>query len=393
MGHTGPMDLTDSVEEFIQARPDLSMARRVALFGSHDTGLAPELYAEAEALGRGLAEAGWTVLSGGYGGAMEALGRGAFEAGGTVYAITAEYNQDEHPNPFHSCEVRHADMLQRMRYFVETADAFLVLPGGLGTFSELALTWNHLRTQGWGHDAPPILLWQEPWRKILEPLESSRHFLQSDLALLTWVASAADALAVLCREGRIGQALRDYEETTGDRGKLLEAYLGSDLGDVRPSFARLESMIWSPCDQPFTVERGLHLVGKLLGTPASQLEGFVSLPYDEVTRSHPDTWASEFEGPFHGERQVFERRRSQTLEGGAVWLQEIESQVYEDLPVPLEEGGDGDRVLRIAHLVRGWVVTLQLTDDGLAAVSAASPRRTRELFEYCDFHLSSPMLA
>jgi uncharacterized protein (TIGR00730 family) len=381
------MNLTDSVDEFLQTRPNLSLARRVALFGSRRTGLDPKVYAEAEALGKGLAEAGWVVLSGGYGGVMEAVSRGAFEAGGTVYAITAEYNQDDQPNPYYTYEVRHADLLQRMRYFVETADAFLALPGGLGTFSELALTWNHLRTQGWGHDAPPLILWQDPWRAILEPLDTSKHFLQSDHALLTWVQSARDALGVLGREGRVGQALRDYEETTGDRGKLLEGYLDSDVGRVRPTFARLEPMIWSPTDEPIPLEHGLSLVEQLLGLPKGKLASFSDLPFEDATRSHPEHWASEFEGPFHGERQAFERRRTQTLAQGTVWLQEIESQVYVDLPTPLDEGGDGDHVLRIAHLVRGWVVTLQLYGDGLAAVSTTSPRKTRELLEFCDFHL------
>lgn len=381
------MNLTDSVDEFLQTRPNLSLARRVAVFGSRRPGLPPAIYDQAEALGKGLAAAGWVVLSGGYGGTMEAVSRGAFEAGGTVYAVTAEYNQDEQPNPYLTYEVRHADLLQRMRYFVETADAFLVLPGGLGTLAELAVTWNHLCTQGWGHDAPPILLWQDPWRKVLEPLESSKHFLQADLGLLTWVQSAEDALGVLGREGRIGQALREFEEVAEERSKLLEAYLESDVGKVRRTFARLEPMIWSPTDVPIPLEHGLGLVARLLRVPEDRLAGFRDLPFEDATRSHPETWASEFEGPFHGGRNVFERRRTQTLERGAVWVQEIESQVYDELPTPLDEGGDGDHVLRIAHLVRGWVVTVQLAGGGLAAVSTPSPRRTRELLEFCDFHL------
>ena len=65
------------------------MTKIVSVFGGSapKPGSAPS-YAEAQALGAALAQAGWTVATGGYSGVMEAASRGACEAGGHVIGVT-----------------------------------------------------------------------------------------------------------------------------------------------------------------------------------------------------------------------------------------------------------------------------------------------------------------
>ncbi|HKZ68790.1 MAG TPA: hypothetical protein VJ020_01840, partial [Anaerolineales bacterium] len=60
----------------------------VSVFGGSAPKPASEPYVEAVAMGRFLAEAGYTVATGGYTGVMEGASRGAAEAGGHVIGVT-----------------------------------------------------------------------------------------------------------------------------------------------------------------------------------------------------------------------------------------------------------------------------------------------------------------
>ena len=105
---------------------------RIAVFGSGYP-LAPSdtLYAEARALGRLLAEAGFEVATGGYDGAMAAVSQGARDAGGHVIGVTLTLFDPEPPNPWLTEERR------------------------VGTFAERLATLNqHVRAQTpWGIEA------------------------------------------------------------------------------------------------------------------------------------------------------------------------------------------------------------------------------------------------
>jgi predicted Rossmann-fold nucleotide-binding protein len=78
---------------------------RVTVFGSSRPREGDPDYEEARLLGRALAESGYSVCSGGYGGVMEAVSRGAKEAGGKTYGITAEFFKAK-LNPWIDVEVR-----------------------------------------------------------------------------------------------------------------------------------------------------------------------------------------------------------------------------------------------------------------------------------------------
>lgn len=383
------MDLDDSfdasisasVDEFLVTRPSLPTARRVAVFGSSRSGIPPALFAEVEALGRRLAEDRWTILNGGYGGVMQAISKGARDAGGEVVAVTAEFNPDEHPNPYFRYEVRHGDLLRRMRYFIETADAYVVLPGGVGTLAELSLAWAHKKSQSWG--SPPLLAWQDPWQDIVFGLEASSGFWRPDLQMLTWVRGAEDTARILGEQVTAGHALRLYEDTTPSRRRALEAYLASNHKDVRATFATLEPIVMRPTGEVLTRAEVLALATALLRLQGDELEDFDDLPYEDVVRTRDDAWASEFVDPIHGTTHVLCRSRSLHLAGESVWLQEFESLHFRDRPEPLAPGR-GDRVLRVVNLSRGWMVAAQCETGAQVAVSAASPQRSRELLEYVE---------
>jgi uncharacterized protein (TIGR00725 family) len=96
-----------------------------------------EILREAEAVGRGLAEAGAVLICGGLTGVMEAASRGAAEAGGVVIGILpglSPADANEHVTHSIATGVGHARNLT----VVASGDAVIAVGGRFGTLSEIA---------------------------------------------------------------------------------------------------------------------------------------------------------------------------------------------------------------------------------------------------------------
>ncbi len=145
---------------------------RITVFGGSQPKPGDPIYQDALRLGMLLAEAGYTLLNGGYIGTMEALSRGASEAGGHVIGVTCDQIEAWRPvkaNPWVTEEWHFASLHERMVALIEHCDACLALPGGVGTLAEITLTWNLLLTQILS-PRPLILIgpgWQATIRKFL----------------------------------------------------------------------------------------------------------------------------------------------------------------------------------------------------------------------------------
>ncbi|HUP01291.1 MAG TPA: LOG family protein [Gemmatimonadota bacterium] len=165
----------------------------VAVYGSGEA--PPEDLARARALGGSLARAGYGILNGGYGGTMEAAAAGAREAGGQAIGVTCvQFSFRSGPNR-HCSEVIEAPTLTaRLQELLVRASAYVVLPGGNGTLTELSLTWEHLRK---GLIAErPLVVWSEPWRAIVEALADG-DYLVGGLDMLTWVDDVEAAVRAI----------------------------------------------------------------------------------------------------------------------------------------------------------------------------------------------------
>jgi uncharacterized protein (TIGR00725 family) len=138
---------------------------RVTVFGSSRPREGDADYEEARLLGRALAESGYSVCSGGYGGVMEGVSRGAKEAGGKTYGVTAEFFKAK-LNPWIDVEVRVATWEERLFELIRVADGFVACKGGTGTLVELAVVWEMLNKsviQG-----KPFAVLGDFWQPILE---------------------------------------------------------------------------------------------------------------------------------------------------------------------------------------------------------------------------------
>jgi uncharacterized protein (TIGR00730 family) len=138
---------------------------RVTVFGSSRPREGDADYEEARMLGRALAESGYSVCSGGYGGVMEGVSRGAKEAGGKTYGVTAEFFKAR-ANPWIDVEVRVAAWQERLFELIHVADGFVACKGGTGTLVELAVVWEMLNKSVMREK--PFAVLGDFWQPILE---------------------------------------------------------------------------------------------------------------------------------------------------------------------------------------------------------------------------------
>lgn len=134
-------------------------------------------YVAAYNLGKMLAEAGHTVMTGGYIGSMEAVSRGAFEAGGHVIGVTCDEIEKwrlVQPNQWVKEEWRRSTLIQRLQALIQECDAGIALPGGPGTLTEIALIWNLMIVESL-HRRPLVLV-GSGWQSVFDRFYSELDF-------------------------------------------------------------------------------------------------------------------------------------------------------------------------------------------------------------------------
>jgi len=151
---------------------------RITAFGSSRIGAEAAVYRDVCELSKKIAQSGWDGMSGGHQGMMAAFSEGMFAGGGHIRGITLERFPTPPDNTL-SEEQRAHNFFDRMGILIEQADAWLVLPGGLGTLAELAMTWDLLAIRVL--EPRPLLLYGDMWEPIITVL-SEQLVLSADTA-------------------------------------------------------------------------------------------------------------------------------------------------------------------------------------------------------------------
>ncbi len=146
--------------------------KTVTIFGSSLPAEGTSAYAQAQRLGKALAESGFVICNGGYGGLMEASARGAREVGGHTIGVTCAV-WPSRANPWVAEEVRTQSFPERIMTLIERGDAYLVLPGGTGTLAELALAWEMMNKASLSKTVggrKPLLVMAPYWQAVIDCL-------------------------------------------------------------------------------------------------------------------------------------------------------------------------------------------------------------------------------
>ena len=144
----------------------------VTVFGSARFPETHRYYALAREVGRQLAQAGFTVMTGGGPGTMEAANRGAREGGGASVGCNIELPHEQEPNPYLDLFVEFRYFFVRKVMLVKYSTAFVCMPGGFGTMDEIFETATLIQT-GKILGFPLILVGREYWTPLLDFLSDT----------------------------------------------------------------------------------------------------------------------------------------------------------------------------------------------------------------------------
>ena len=168
---------------------------KICVYCGSGTGTDPLFLECAKALGRAMAEDGiGLVYGGGNIGLMGAIAHAVLEGGGHVTGIIPDFLKARE-RLLHEVQetIVVPDMHTRKRLMFEKADAFVALPGGIGTLEELVeqMTWAQL-----GRHTKPILMLSTNgfWKPLLTLVAHMREqgFIRPGLELNYLVAEKVD---------------------------------------------------------------------------------------------------------------------------------------------------------------------------------------------------------
>jgi uncharacterized protein (TIGR00730 family) len=138
----------------------------VTVFGSARFGEEHAYYALAREVGARLAEAGFTVMTGGGPGLMEGANRGAKDRGGMSVGCNIELPVEQLPNRYLDHWITFHHFFVRKLMLVKYSYAFVALPGGFGTLDEFFETATLTQTRKI-RDYPLVLIGKEFWSPLV----------------------------------------------------------------------------------------------------------------------------------------------------------------------------------------------------------------------------------
>ncbi|MGH2582504.1 MAG: LOG family protein [Anaerolineales bacterium] len=172
----------------------------ITVFGSSSSLPGDAAYQEARRLGELIARAGHTVLTGGYMGTMEAVSRGATEAGGLTIGVTCDEIEAWRrggANQWVREERKFPTLRERLYCLVESCDAALALPGGIGTLAEIAVMWSGMQSRSM--PIRSLILVGEGWQHTFDVLfaNQDRHIPEEHRALISFASDVEKGFAAV----------------------------------------------------------------------------------------------------------------------------------------------------------------------------------------------------
>jgi uncharacterized protein (TIGR00730 family) len=144
----------------------------VTIYGSARLKPGNELYIQTEKIASLLGKAGFNIMTGGGPGVMEAANKGAHEAGVKSVGLNIKLPQEQLCNEYANRSITFHHFFVRKVMLVKYANAFVIMPGGLGTMDELTEILTLIQTEKI-KPFPVILYSSEYWAGFLDWLKNT----------------------------------------------------------------------------------------------------------------------------------------------------------------------------------------------------------------------------
>ncbi|SHN28659.1 TIGR00730 family Rossman fold protein [Chitinophaga sp. CF418] len=168
----------------------------VSVFGSARTKPGTPYYDAAYKMGTGIADLGFTVMTGGGPGIMEAANKGAYDAKGYSVGCNILLPKEQKPNPYmqkyFSCHYFFVRKVLMFKY----SYAFVIMPGGIGTMDEFFEALTLIQTRKI-LDFPVILMGKSYWDPLMplfHKMLEERMIDSKDLKYMLFTDSEEEAL-------------------------------------------------------------------------------------------------------------------------------------------------------------------------------------------------------
>ena len=162
--------LWEVVNELTRFRRTTRQNYRVTIFGSARLKPGTIVYDQVKQLAAELTRMGCDIISGGGPGLMQAANEGTLSIGPQPakrsVGIRVELPFEQELNPFVGQAYQHRTFFSRLHHFMIVSDAFVVVPGGIGSLLEMSLAWQLLQVRRLYNT--PLILVGKMWAELVE---------------------------------------------------------------------------------------------------------------------------------------------------------------------------------------------------------------------------------
>jgi uncharacterized protein (TIGR00730 family) len=164
---TSVFGLWQVVNTLTRLRPSRRERYTVAIFGSARVEPNHWVYEAVRDVSAEITRMGCDIVTGGGPGLMQAANEGAAIAGAQrSVGIRIELPFEQDVNPFVGEGYEHGTFFTRLHHFTLSSDAFIAVPGGIGTVLEVMMIWQLLQVRKLG--GTPLILVGSMWQGLLD---------------------------------------------------------------------------------------------------------------------------------------------------------------------------------------------------------------------------------
>ncbi len=207
------------MSEFVQGFDELvRVGPAVTFFGSARTKEDNKYYRLAYETAYVLGKLGYAIITGGGPGIMEAANRGAYDSGTLSVGLNIEIPREQHPNRYQNLSLKFDYFFVRKVMLLKYSLAYVIFPGGFGTFDELFEALTLIQT-GKSHKFPLILFGSEYWKDLLDYMKR---------IMVRFGTIDEEDLNLMKVVDEPGQVVEIVYERSKEKYRYLEEYYGEE---------------------------------------------------------------------------------------------------------------------------------------------------------------------